>query len=381
VNQSPDPSQPQRRIEDITPPVLVQALGQGVLGQEDALKRVALAVYKHALGKVSGNLLVIGSSGTGKTTLMNAVLRLYLQTPEYRDLRAMAILNANLLVDPDRLEFRPDRLLLAVEQRARAVLGKAVTAPALQALMERATVCIDEVDKMSTLVAGKANPVGIVLQQGLLTLMEGGKVPYRVQLQEGTGTVTRELELETRRMLFLCGGAFESLYDQVHRRVTAPGSTEKLRSVMTRGADGQLRIEPRFFLADFFRVEDLFEYGMVPQFTARFDAFVLLSDLTAPALTEILLRSRESPFVRSKQYFAGLGIELELEDAAAVLIAEQAERSARIGARALRGVFGRLVAPLEFDPWGCGLLQPLEDGRLRLRLTADMVQKSLARPG
>ena len=105
---------------------------------------------------------------------MNNIQRLYDDVPEYRPFRAMTIINANLLVDAERIEFRPDRLLAAVEQRARVVLvASSPTAEALKETMERATICIDEIDKMSTIVAGKPNPIGVVLQQGLLTLMEG----------------------------------------------------------------------------------------------------------------------------------------------------------------------------------------------------------------
>ena len=101
-------------------------------------------------------------------------------------------------------------------------------------------------------------------------------------------------------MMFICGGAFEGLYDQVYFRVVKPGSGEKLKSHAIHTADGQVRIETRFALADFLKPEDLFEYGMVPQFMARFDNVVLLRDLDVDVLKEILLHSLDSPFVRSR---------------------------------------------------------------------------------
>jgi len=168
-----------RRLEDITPPQILAGLKTGVLGQDDALRFVSVAIYKHTTGKVSGNIILIGNSGTGKTTLMNNIQRLYHEVPEYNPFRAMAILNANLLVDSDRLEFRPDRLLNAVEQRARSVMGRVPTSAELKATMERATVCVDEIDKMSSILGGKPNPIGVALQQGLLTLMEGAIIPIR----------------------------------------------------------------------------------------------------------------------------------------------------------------------------------------------------------
>ncbi len=368
-----------RPLESILPVEIFEHLKKGVLGQDAALRFVSVAVYKHVTGKVSGNILLIGSSGTGKTTIMNNIQRLYQEVPEYLPFRAMTIINANLLVDADRLEFRPDRLMAAVEQRARALLGNRATAEDLRKAMERATICIDEVDKMSSVVAGKPNPLGVVLQQGLLTLMEGEHVAYRTHAVMEDGE-EREvtLDLDTGHMMFICGGAFEELYDQVYLRVTKPGSGERLKSHAIQTADGQVRIEERFSLADFLKVEDLFEYGMVPQFMARFDNIVLLNDLTVDVLKAILLKSYDSPFVRSKRFFEVRGVDLEIEDLAAALIAEVAEKHSRTGARALRTIFGKIVNRLEFDPEGSGRLEEGPDGRKKLRITADMVRRVTA---
>lgn len=366
-----------RPLEQIRPAEIFDRLREGVLGQDHALRYVAVALYKHTTGKVPGNILLIGSSGTGKTTIMNNIQRLYHEVPEYSVFRAMTIINANLLVDADRMEFRPDRLLTAVEQRARAVIGRPPTAVELKSVMERATICIDEVDKMSSVVAGKPHPIGVVLQQGLLTLMEGDIVHFRTHVVVDGEEVPQTIEIDTKGMMFICGGAFEGLYDQVYYRVASPGSGEKLRSTAIRTADGQVRIEQRFALADFFRIDDLFVYGMVPQFTARFDNVVLLVDLTTDVLKEILLRSYDSPFVRSRRFLEVMEIDLDLEDLAAGLIAEQAERQSRTGARALRTIFGKIINPLEFDPFSSDLLQSGDDGRKKLVLSAQVVRRSL----
>jgi ATP-dependent Clp protease ATP-binding subunit ClpX len=361
---------------EITPPMIFAELRRGVLGQDAALRYAAVGVYKHTTGKVPGNLLLIGNSGTGKTTIMNNIQRLYHEVEAYRPFRAMTIINANLLVDPDRLEFRPERLLAVVEQRARAVLGGTPTPEALKETMERATICIDEIDKMSAVVAGKPNPLGVVLQQGLLTLMEGESVALRAHVLVDGVEQERTLDISTAGMMFICGGAFEGLYDQVYYRVTTPGSGEKLKSTAIRTADGQVRIELRFALADYFRLEDLFIYGMVPQFIARFDNVVILGDLGIDVLREILLNSYDSPFVRSRRFFEIMGIELAIDDLAASLVAEQAEASSRTGARALRGVFGRIINPFEFDV-GSGELEKLGDGRARFTITAPLVRQAL----
>ncbi len=370
-----DSPQAPRRLEDILPTEVFKELRRGVLGQDGALRYVSVAVYKHTTSRVAGNIMLIGSSGTGKTTIMNNIQRLYHEVPEYRPFRAMTIINANLLVDADRMEFQPTRLFQAVEQRVRALLGDRPSREALKEAMERATICIDEVDKMSSVVAGKPNPIGVVLQQGLLTLMEGELVAYRTHAM--VDGVEREvtLDIDTKHMMFICGGAFESLYDQVYFRVVKPGSGEKLKSQAIQTADGQVRIETRFALADFLKPEDMFEYGMVPQFMARFDNLVLLRDLEVDVLKQILLDSLDSPFVRSRAYFDVMEIKLEIEDLAASLIAEKAERNTRTGARALRAVFGRIVNPLEFDPWRHEGLEARPEGGHRLVVTADMVRR------
>jgi ATP-dependent Clp protease ATP-binding subunit ClpX len=367
-----------RPLEEITPPQILEELRKGVLGQNTALRFVAVALYKHTTGKVPGNILLIGNSGTGKTTIMNNIQRMYHDVPEYRPFRAMTILNANLLVDAERLEFQPERLLAAVEQRARALVGSNASPEALKETMERATICIDEIDKMSSIVAGKPNPIGVVLQQGLLTLMEGELVAYRTYANVDGEERSVTVNIDTRHMMFICGGAFEGLYDQVYLRVVNPGSGEKLKSQAIQTADGQVRIETRFALADFLKPEDLFEYGMVPQFMSRFDNVVLLRDLDVQVLKDILLCSVDSPFNRSKRYFEVMDISLEIDDLASAIIAEEAEKNTRTGARALRTTFGRIINRLEFDPWQHDGLEKLPDGGYRLRITGDMARRAIA---
>ena len=370
-----------RALEEISPPQIFDELRKGVLGQNTALRFVSVAVYKHTTGKVPGNILLIGNSGTGKTTIMNNIQRMYHDVGEYRPFRAMTIINANLLVDAERLEFQPERLLTAVEQRARALIGTKPSAEALKETMERATICIDEVDKMSSIVAGKPNPIGVVLQQGLLTLMEGEVVTYKTFAFENGEEVPVTLNIDTRHMMFICGGAFEGLYDQVYLRVINPSSGEKLKSQAVQMADGQVRIETRFALADFLKPEDLFEFGMVPQFMARFDNVVLLRDLDVAVLKEILVASLDSPFLRSKAYFEVMDIELEIEDVAAAMIAEAAELNIRTGARALRTVFSKIINNLEYDPLQHEGLEEKKDGGHRLVVTQEMAKRAISGNG
>ncbi len=372
---SPKSAAPLRAFEDIKPPIIFDELQNGVLGQNKALRFVSVAIYKHTTGKVPGNLLMIGNSGTGKTTVMNNIQRLYNEVPEYEPFRAVTIINANLLVDIDRMEFRPDRLLQAVEQRARAIAGHHPSPEDLKRAIERATICIDEIDKMAAVVAGKPNAIGVVLQQGLLTLMEGERVAYPLHAWVDGEEKQVTLDINTGRMMFICGGAFEGLYDQVYNRVLKPGSGEKLKTQTIRTAEGKVKMVTTFNLGDFLKPKDLFDFGMVPQFMARFENTVLLNDLPIKVLREILLKSQESPYLRSKRFFEVMNIELEIEELAASLIAEAAAKDSRTGARALRPIFTEIVNPFEFDPDSGDTMQSAEGGSQKLTVTADMVRR------
>ncbi len=367
----------QRKLEELTPPVIFKELQRGVLGQNLALRFVSVAVYKHTTGKVPGNIMLIGNSGTGKTTIMNNIQRMYHDMEEYRPFRAMTIINANLLVDSERMEFQPERLFAAVEQRARALVGANATAQELKETMERATICIDEIDKMSSIIAGKPNAIGVVLQQGLLTLMEGEEVAYRTHAFDDGEEKPLTININTAHMMFICGGAFETLYDQVYFRVLAPASGEKLKTHAIHSADGEVRIETRFSLGDYLKPEDLFEYGMVPQFMARFDNVVLLRELDVEVLKDILISSLDSPFIRSKKYFEVMNIELTIDDLAAALIAEDAEKNTRTGARALRTVFAKIINRIEFDPFRHEGLEEKAEGGYHLRITDEMARRAI----
>jgi ATP-dependent Clp protease ATP-binding subunit ClpX len=113
---------------------------------------------------------------------------------------------------------------------------------------------------------------------------------------------------------------------------------------------GTVREALVFHLRDWLRNEDLFEYGMSPQFLSRFDAVVLLQDLGADELVRIFLESPDSAYHQSRAYFESRGIHLALSPAAVRKIAAEAARQPRLGARALREVFRRVIRDYEFDP-------------------------------
>jgi ATP-dependent Clp protease ATP-binding subunit ClpX len=206
--------------------------------------------------------------------------------------------------------------------------------------------------------------------------MEGETIAYRLRAWSNGRETEEVVPVDTRKMMFICGGAFEGLYDQVYNRVAKSGSGDRLKTEAIRTADGTVRLETRFSLAEYLKMKDLFDFGMVPQFMARFDKVVVLNDLDTAVLKEILLHSVDSPLARTRRYFEALGIELEIEDLAAGLVAERAAQENRTGARALRDVFSEIVNPIEFDPWGEeGAARDAASGRGRIVIDTARVRQ------
>jgi ATP-dependent Clp protease ATP-binding subunit ClpX len=114
--------------------------------------------------------------------------------------------------------------------------------------------------------------------------------------------------------------------------------------------DGDVEEKLVFSLREWLKNEDLFDYGMSPQFLSRFDAVVLLEDLTVDQLIKIFLESPESGFRHAREYFERRGFKLSLSPDAVGEIATAASRQPRLGARALKEVFRRVIRDYEFDP-------------------------------
>jgi ATP-dependent Clp protease ATP-binding subunit ClpX len=324
-------------------------LARRVIGQEEALRYVSVAIFKHLQGEKFGNLLLIGNSGTGKTTIMRGIEALYHEHEELQEHRIVLILNASTLATEEGA-VDTSRLFHRLEERARQILGAGATAEQIGRAMERATVCLDEIDKISGIVGGKPYVTGINIQQALLTLLEGERVLHRMTALKDGIPEAAGIWVDTGKMLFLCAGAFETLYDQIFSRVTSAKSGVKLPTVTTY-INGKIQIREYFTLRHHFRPEDLFEYGMQPQFLSRFDNAVILEDLTAGTLSRIFRETDESVFQVSRSFFRNYAIDLEITDAAVQRIAEEAAKSSRIGARALKSVYGRIIKPFEYDPF------------------------------
>ena len=349
-------------------------LSRSVIGQEETLKYVSVAIFKHLQGEKFGNLLLIGNSGTGKTTIMRGIEALYNAHEEFAEYRVVLIMNANTLATEEGA-VDTSRLFTRLEERTRQVLGDGATAEQIGRAMERATVCLDEIDKVSGMIGGKPYVTGINIQQAVLTLIEGERVPHRITAPNKDGVIESvSAWIDTSKMLFLCAGAFETLYDQVFHRVTSPKSGINLPTTTTY-VNGKITIREYFTLRHHFRQEDLFEYGMQPQFLSRFDNAVILEDLTAGTLARIFREPAEGVLRTSQNFFRKYNIELDITDDAVQKIAEEASKSSRIGARALKSVYGKIIKPFEFDPFSREEVKPLngDGGPHRLVIDDKMV--------
>ena len=138
-----------------------------------------MAIFKHLQGEKYGNLLLIGNSGTGKTTIMRGIESLYNAHEEFAEYRVVLIMNANTFATEEGA-VDTSRLFSRLEERTRQVLGEGATAEQIGRSMERATVCLDEIDKVSGMIGGKPYVTGINIQQAVLTLIEGERVPHKI---------------------------------------------------------------------------------------------------------------------------------------------------------------------------------------------------------
>ena len=332
-------------VELPSPIDIAAALDTRVIGQPDAVREMSVALAKKLAGVQVGNILLIGSSGSGKTTLMRAVEQYLKERPELAGLSTSLRVHANVLGE-EATEGNPgEKLLVRLLARARQQFGVDTPVEELIQRASQALVFVDEVDKIRSVVGGRPNTSGIRAQEALLTLIENEAVQFCLPDWAGGDTV----EIDSRGILFVCAGAFEGLYDAVFDRVTVGADRGALQPV-TVVEGGEVREELPFSLREWLAVQDLFDYGMSPQFLSRFDAIVMLNDLRPDELVRIFLESPELGYQQAEQYFASRNIQLAVSPSAVRRIAEAAAANHRIGARALKEVFRRVIRDYEFDP-------------------------------
>ena len=330
---------------ELTPEGIAAALGQRVLGQGEAVREMSVALFKKLSGLGSGNILLIGSSGTGKTTLMRAVEDYLAADPELAGASTVVRIHAKVLAEESNQSRAGEGVLRRLFAGAKEALGDETDAEVILRRAEHGIVFVDEVDKIRSHVGGDAHVDGIRAQEALLTLIENEAVPLPLPEWAGGGVAT----VNSSGLLFVCGGAFEGLYDGVLDRVTVGRDRGALQPV-TVVSEGSVEQQIQFTLRDWLELEDLFDYGMSPQFLSRFDARIVLNDLGEDELVRIFLENDDSSLREAEAFFDSRGIRLAVSPAAVRRIAVEARRQPRLGARALKEVFRRVIRRFEFEP-------------------------------
>lgn len=347
----------------LRPRDVFEEIRKSVVGQDDAIRELSVALVKHLVGHPAPNILLIGNSGSGKTTLMRAVEHFLAHAPGLGDYANVVRLNANVLAEEHSGYGRT--VLARLYENARRRLGPEADMERVIRSVEHGIVFIDEVDKIRAQVSGAANVRGIVAQEALLTLMENEHVTFTADGFEHA--------VNSSGILFVAGGAFEELYENVLRRATLGQDVAPLQPVVVVSASGEVREELPFHLRDYLKYEDLFRYGMTPQFVSRFESIVVLNDLAEPDLARIFVEPEGSIFRTSRDYFKRFGIDLQITRAALISIAWDASRQKRLGARALREIFRRVIRTLEFDPAAAA-----REGQQVITIDETMVRQAIA---
>ena len=328
----------------LRPREVYDALNQIVVGQDEAIREISVAIVKHLVGHPAPNMLLIGNSGSGKTTLMRAVEQFLASRPGLNEYANVIRINANVLAEEHAGYGLA--VLGRLYANAKRILGPDAPVDRLLGSVEHGIVFIDEVDKIRANVGNTPSVRGIVAQETLLTLMENENVEFEVDGQK--------YSVNSSGVLFVAGGAFEELYDAVLRRATIGQDVVPMKPVVVVSASGDVREELPFHLRDYLKYDDLFRYGMTPQFVSRFESIVVLNDLAEGDLARIFVEPDASIFRTSRAYFERFGIDLQITRGALVAIAWDASRQKRLGARALRETFRRVIRNLEFDPADAG---------------------------
>lgn len=325
---------PEIDIHAIPAPHKIKAsLDEYVVGQEHAKKVMSVAVYNHYKRIASdvqdgveiekSNMLMIGPTGSGKTYLVKTLARL-LDVP-------LAITDATSLTEAgyigDDIESVVSKLLAAADNDVERA--------------EHGIIFIDEIDKIAKKKNTNQRDVsGEAVQQGLLKLLEGSEVEVPVGATSKNAMVPM-VTVNTRNILFICGGAFPDLENIIKERLNKQASIGFY-------ADLKDKYDNDPHVLEKVTVDDLRAFGMIPEFIGRLPIIFTLNGLTEDMLVKIIKEPKNAILKQYQKLLALDEVKLEFEDGALHAIARKAlER--HTGARALRAILEEYMLDIMYE--------------------------------